>query len=139
MRHKVRIKKLGRTKSHRKSTLINLSKSLIKYERIKTTLAKAKYLRPFIERIIHRAKVNNLHNKRLILSKIQDHYLTNKLFEKISVRYLDRPGGYTRIYKLENPRIGDKAKLALIELVEGKEKKSNSDKIIKTKNLKKEK
>ena len=93
--------------------------SLLKHERIRTTLVKAKELRGYIEPVITRAKENTLHNKRMVLKKIRDRKILVKLFEVISPRYKDRPGGYTRIMKLSRNRVGDNSKMALIELVEG--------------------
>lgn len=125
MRHAKRVKKLGRKSQHRKAMLRNLTTSLIKHERIVTTVQKAKALRAVVEPIITRARKANkvtemekvLHHKREVLKKIKDRSTIVKLFEDIALRYMDRDGGYTRIYKLGN-RKGDNAEMALIELVE---------------------
>ncbi len=125
MRHQKRVKKLGRKKQHRVSMLRNMATSLIKNERIDTTLSKAKVLRTFVEPIITRAKKANdtqdmnviLHHKREVMKKIKDRDVIVKLFEDIALRYMNRNGGYTRIYKL-GPRKGDNAEMAMIELVE---------------------
>jgi large subunit ribosomal protein L17 len=118
MRHKVDGRKLGRTASHRKAMLANMAVSLLKHERIETTLAKAKELRRFVEPIITRAKEDSVHNKRMIRRKISDRKIINKLFENIVPRYTNRNGGYTRIIKLSKYRNGDNSRMALIELVE---------------------
>mgnify|MGYP000853822100 FL=1 len=145
MRHQKRVKKLGRTASHRKALMRNMAASLLKYERIETTIQKAKVLRSYIEPIITTAKKANdtgdvskiLHLKREVLKKIKDRAIIVKLFEEIALRYMNRPGGYTRIYKLGS-RAGDNATMALIELVEEKldttvPKKSDATKTAKTK------
>jgi len=127
MRHGKRIKKLGRTHEHRKAMFINLATSLLKHERIKTTLPKAKVLRAYIEPIITKAKKANqvsdegqiLHQKREVMKKIKDRKAVVRLFEDIALRYMNRNGGYTRIFKLGH-RKGDNAPMALIELVEEK-------------------
>lgn len=118
MRHRVQGRKLKRTASHRKALLKNMATSLLKHERIRTTVAKAKELRSFVEPIITRAKVESLHNKREVLKKIKDRKIVVKLFEDIALRYKERPGGYTRIIKLANTRPGDNSKMCFIELVE---------------------
>ncbi|MDH4127708.1 MAG: 50S ribosomal protein L17 [Spirochaetota bacterium] len=117
MRHKIEGRKLGRSSAHRKAMFANMATSLFKYERIKTTLAKAKELKRFIEPLITRAKEESLHNKRLILKKIKNRKILIKLFENIAPRFKNRPGGYTRIIQL-GFRKGDNSKLAFIELVE---------------------
>ncbi|MFN4245336.1 MAG: 50S ribosomal protein L17 [Brevinematia bacterium] len=117
MRHGDKVKKLGRYKEHRKSMMRNLVVSLIKNERIVTTLARAKYLRKVAEKIITRAKEDNLHNRRLVFSFLRNKRALVKLFNNVAVRYVNRPGGYTRIVKLGKYRKGDNAELAIIELV----------------------
>ena len=94
----------------------NLATSLFRYERIETTTAKAKELRPYAERLITLARRGDLHARRLVARKIQDREVLGKLFDEISSRYAERPGGYTRILKLGN-RKGDAAEISLIELV----------------------
>jgi len=93
-----------------------LATSLFRHERIETTTAKAKELRPYAERLITLARRGDLHARRLVARKIQDREILGKLFDEISSRYADRPGGYTRILKLGN-RKGDAAEISLIELV----------------------
>ncbi|MCX8029575.1 MAG: 50S ribosomal protein L17 [Brevinematales bacterium] len=117
MRHGDKVKKLGRYKEHRKSMLRNLSNSLIKNERIITTVARAKYLKRVIEKIITRSKEDTLHNRRIVFAFLRDGDSVNKLFSNIGVRYKDRNGGYTRIVKLGKFRKGDGAELAVIEFV----------------------
>ena len=96
--------------------LRNLATSLFRHERIETTTAKAKELRPYAERLITLARRGDLHARRLVARKIQDREVLGKLFDEISSRYAERPGGYTRILKLVN-RKGDAAEISLIELV----------------------
>ena len=96
--------------------LRNLATSLFRHERIETTSAKAKELRPYAERLITLARRGDLHARRLVARKIQDREVLGKLFDEISPRYAERPGGYTRILKLGN-RKGDAAEISLIELV----------------------
>lgn len=119
MRHRKKGRKLSRTSSHRKAMFYNMTKSLIKHESIKTTIQKAKELRKYIEPIITTAKINSLNNKRKIFKKIKDKKIINKLFKNIGIRYLNRNGGYTRIYKYKY-RHGDGATMAIIELVDKK-------------------
>jgi large subunit ribosomal protein L17 len=96
--------------------LRNLATSLFRHERIETTTAKAKELRPYAERLITLARRGDLHARRLVARKIQDREVLGKLFDEIASRYAERPGGYTRILKLGN-RKGDAAEISLIELV----------------------
>ena len=116
MRHRKKGRKLQRTASHRRAKLRNLATSLFRHERIETTTAKAKELRPYAERLITLARRGDLHARRLVARKIQDREVLGKLFDEISSRYAERPGGYTRILKLGN-RKGDAAEISLIELV----------------------
>jgi large subunit ribosomal protein L17 len=116
MRHRKKGRKLQRTASHRRAMLRNLATSLFRHERIETTTAKAKELRPYAERLITLARRGDLHARRLVARKIQDREILGKLFDEISSRYAERPGGYTRILKLGN-RKGDAAEISLIELV----------------------
>ena len=116
MRHRKKGRKLQRTASHRRAMLRNLATSLFRHERIETTTAKAKELRPYAERLITLARRGDLHARRLVARKIQDREVLVKLFDEISPRYAERPGGYTRILKLGN-RKGDAAEISLIELV----------------------
>ena len=117
MKHNISQKKLNRTTSHRKALLMNLSNALLKHEQIKTTLPKAKELKPFIEKIITLGKKENLHSRRKASSILHDEKNIKKLFEVFAQRYKDRNGGYTRIVKLGN-RFGDNAPIAIIELVD---------------------
>ena len=119
MRHAIKGRKLNRTSSHRKSLFINLSSSLLKHERIKTTLPKAKDLRSYFEKIVTIGKKNTLANRRLVLSILNSQELVNKLFSDIASRVQGRNGGYTRIMRC-GFRSGDKAPMAIIELVDKK-------------------
>ena len=116
MRHRKKGRQLSRTRSHRKATLRNLATSLFRHGRIETTTAKAKELRPFAERLITLARRGDVHSRRLASRKIADREVLGKLFDDIAPRYMERPGGYTRILKLGN-RKGDAAEMSLIELV----------------------
>ncbi len=116
MRHRKKGRQLSRTRSHRKATLRNLATSLFRHERIETTTAKAKELRPYAERLITLARRGDVHARRLAAMKIQDRDVLGKLFDEIAPRYMERPGGYTRVLKLGN-RKGDAAEMSLIELV----------------------
>jgi large subunit ribosomal protein L17 len=108
--------RLGGGPSNQRKILSNLAASLIEEERITTTVAKAKQLRPYVEKVVTKARRGDLHARRLILRKIQDPEIVTKLFDEIGPRYVERPGGYTRILKL-GPRPGDNAPMARIELV----------------------
>jgi len=110
-------RKLNRTSSHRKALLMNLANSLLKHEQIKTTLPKAKELKPYVEKIITLGKKGNLHNRKQAISILQDLEVVNKLFSEIAKRYENRNGGYTRIMKF-GFRTGDTAPMAIIELVD---------------------
>ena len=117
MRHRKKGRHLSRTASHRKATLRNMATSLFLHERIETTEAKAKELRPFAERIITLARRGDLHARRLAGRNIQDREVLGKLFDDLGPRFAARPGGYTRILKW-GARRGDGADMALIELVD---------------------
>lgn len=110
--------RLGKDSKHQKAMLSNLAVSLFDHERIKTTEAKAKMLRPYAEKLITKAKKGDVHNRRRVLSVIEDREIVHKLFADIAPRFADRNGGYTRILKL-GPRNGDNAPMVLMELVEG--------------------
>jgi large subunit ribosomal protein L17 len=118
MRHRVAHRKLGRITPHRIALLRNLATALFDKERIRTTLPKAKELRPFAERLITLARrdENRLHARRLAARHIQDPAVVKKLFDAIGSRFATRPGGYTRILRL-GPRKGDGAEMAYLELV----------------------
>ncbi|HSR41113.1 MAG TPA: 50S ribosomal protein L17 [Longimicrobiales bacterium] len=117
MRHRKKGRNLSRTSAHKRATLRNMATNLFRHERIRTTKAKAKELRPYAERLISLAKKGDLHARRQAARKIQDREILGKLFDDLGPRFADRPGGYTRILKL-GPRKGDAAEMALIELVE---------------------
>ena len=110
-------KKLNRTSEHRKALLKNMLNSLIKYEQIKTTLPKAKFLKPQADKIITLGKKDNLHNTKSLVSKLQDIKSANKVKKTLSKRYEKRAGGYTRIIKA-GFRYGDNAPMAIIEFVD---------------------
>ncbi len=116
MRHRKKGRNLSRSPSHRRATLRNMATSLFRHERITTTTARAKELRPYAERLITLARRGDLHARRLAARRIADREILGKLFDDIGPRYAERPGGYTRILKLGN-RQGDAADMALIELV----------------------
>jgi large subunit ribosomal protein L17 len=117
MRHGDKINNLGRTASHRKALLENLSIELIRHKRIRTTLAKAKALRKYIEPLITKSKENTTHQRRVVFSYLQDKEAVTELFGPIAEKIGGRPGGYTRIIKL-GIRHGDNAETAMIELVD---------------------
>ncbi len=117
MRHRVAHRKLGRTTEHRMALLRNLAASLISHERIRTTEAKAKELRPFVEKLVTLGKRDSLHARRRALAILPQKATVKKLFGEISPRFSARPGGYTRILKL-GPRQGDGALMAFIEFVD---------------------
>jgi large subunit ribosomal protein L17 len=117
MRHKIKGRKLNRTSSHRKAMFANMAVALIMNEQIKTTLPKAKELRPYLEVLITKSKKSDLETKRRMISIIQDKNAVDKLIGVLGKRYKDRPGGYTRIVKA-GFRYGDLAPLAYIELVD---------------------
>ena len=128
-------KKLNRTSEHRKALLKNMLNSLVKYEQIKTTLPKAKFLKPQADKLITLGKKDSLHNTKMLVSKLQDIKSANKVKKKLSKRYEKRSGGYTRIIKA-GFRYGDNAPMAIIEFVDrdveakriDKKKKSSSEK-----------
>jgi large subunit ribosomal protein L17 len=117
MRHGKKHNHLGRTTSHRKAMLSNMATSLILHKRITTTLAKAKALRVFVEPILTKSKSDTTHSRRTAFSYLQDKDAVSILFRDIAEKIANRPGGYTRIIKMEN-RLGDNAEMALIELVD---------------------
>ena len=117
MRHKLSHRKLNRTSSHRKAMFANMSSALIKHEQIRTTLAKAKELRPIVEKLITLGKKGSLHARRNAISKLSPDAYIDKLFGEMAKRYENRNGGYTRIIKDGN-RYGDSAPMAYIELVD---------------------
>jgi large subunit ribosomal protein L17 len=117
MRHRVKGRKLGRTASHRKATLIALATALLKHKRIKTTMAKAKETRGIVEKLITKARKGDLHSQKQVMNVIKDKEVVKELFAEIVPKVGERPGGYTRVIKLGN-RFGDAASMAIIELVD---------------------
>jgi large subunit ribosomal protein L17 len=117
MRHGLSGRKLNRTKSHRKALFMNLAQALVKHEQIKTTLPKAKDLRPIVEKLVTLGKRGGLHARRQLISHIRDEVLAEKLLTVLAERYKGRPGGYTRVLKA-GFRYGDAAPMAIIEFVD---------------------
>ena len=117
MRHRNKKKSLSRTSSHRRAMLSNMACSIILHKRIKTTVAKAKVLRSFVEPIITKSKNDTTHSRRVIFSKLKNKEAVTELFSNISEKAASRPGGYTRIIKL-GKRLGDFAEMCFIELVD---------------------
>ena len=117
MRRGKKIIKLGRKSAHRKAMLANMAVSLFEHKRITTTSTKAKALKIFVEPLITKSKNDSVHNRRLCFSKLRNKLGVQILFDEISKKVADRPGGYTRIIKLGN-RMGDNASMAMIELVD---------------------
>ena len=117
MRHRVGGRKLQRTSSHRAALFRNMAAALIKHEQITTTVAKAKELRPYVEKLVTLAKRGGLSNRRLAKSRLMDDAQLNKLFDIIAKRYADRDGGYTRVIKA-GIRSSDAAPIAVIEFVD---------------------
>ena len=117
MRHGKQRHKLSRDAAHRRALLRNLSRDVIQHERIKTSQAKAKAVKPRVEKLITLAKRGDLHARRQALSELgQDKFIVHKLFEEVAPRYAERPGGYTRIVKL-GPRRSDSTEMVFLELV----------------------
>ncbi len=117
MRHGNKVNKLGRTASHRRALLANLTISLIKHKRVTTTVAKAKALRMYVEPIITKSKNDTMHSRRTVFSYLRDKDSIKELFSTVAEKVANRPGGYTRILKL-GTRMGDNAEMAMIELVD---------------------
>jgi len=117
MRHGFSGRKLNRKQSHRKAMLSNMAAALIKHEQIKTTLPKAKELRPVVERLVTLGKKGGLHNRRQAYAYLRDNDMVQKLFSTLAERYESRPGGYTRVLKA-GFRYGDAAPMSVIEFVE---------------------
>ena len=126
MKHNIKNKKLNKTSSHRKAMFMNMSNALIKHEQITTTLAKAKELRRFVEKIVTLGKKGDLTSRRKTISTLQDNKMTKKVFDVLADRYKNRSGGYTRIIKLGH-RFGDNAPTAVIELVDRDENAKGID------------
>ncbi len=117
MRHGVKLNRLGRKTAHRKALMMNLACQLIEHKRIVTTTAKAKALRVYVEPLLTRSKTDDTHNRRIVFSYLQSKETIIELFSTVSEKIANRPGGYTRIIKMQ-PRIGDAAEMAMIELVD---------------------
>ena len=139
MRHGMANKKLNRTSEHRKALLKNMLNSLIKYEQIKTTLPKAKFLKPQADKIITLGKKDSLHNTKILISQLHEIKSANKVKKTLSKRYSSRKGGYSRVLKA-GFRTGDDAPMAVIELVDRnlEAKKVDKPKKTQTKDKKKE-
>ena len=126
MKHNIKNKKLNKTSSHRKAMFMNMSNALIKHEQITTTLAKAKELRRFVEKIVTLGKKGDLLSRRKTISILQDQKMLKKVFDVFAERYKARSGGYTRIIKLGN-RYGDNAPTAVIEFIDRDENAKGLD------------
>lgn len=134
MRHGKKDNHLGRKKAHRDALLSNMASSLILHKRITTTVAKAKALRKYVEPLITKAKTDTMHSRRTAFSYLQNKDSIKALFGEVATRTAERPGGYTRIIKLGDVRLGDNAEMCLMELVdfnetykqEGAEKKGKT-------------
>ena len=118
MRHGRKVNKLGRTASHRHAMMSNLASSLILNKRITTTVAKAKALRKYVEPLITKAKDDTQHSRRTVFSYLQNKESVKSLFGEVASKTSERPGGYTRIVKLAEVRVGDNSEMCLIELVD---------------------
>lgn len=118
MRHSKHKHKLGVNPSHRKSLMRNLAIEVIDHEKIKTTQAKTLAIRGFVEKLVTLAKVDSVHNRRLAFAKLNNKEAVGKLFTEIGPKFKERNGGYTRITKLADKRVGDASKMAYISFVE---------------------
>jgi len=125
MRHNKKFNHLGRKTAHRKAMLSNMATSLLIHKRIKTTVAKAKALRLYVEPLITKSKTDSTHSRRVVFSHLKSKEAVTELFRDISMKVADRPGGYTRIIKLGN-RLGDNAEMCMIELVDYNEHMLNT-------------
>ena len=117
MRHNKKFNHLGRTTSHRKAMLSNMASSLIQHKRIATTLAKAKALQVYVEPLLTKSKEDTTHSRRTVFSHLQNKEVVTELFQNVSVKIANRPGGYTRILRT-GFRLGDNAEMCIIELVD---------------------
>lgn len=126
MRHKMSGRKLNRTSSHRKAMFKNMATALIKHEQIRTTLPKAKDLRPIVEKLITLGKKGDLAARRLLISRLGDETMAKKVFDVLAPRYDGRPGGYIRVMKA-GFRYGDNAPMAIIEFVDRDESARGQD------------
>ncbi|UOQ65646.1 50S ribosomal protein L17 [Hymenobacter volaticus] len=118
MRHGKTINHLGRTASHRNAMLSNMASSLIMHKRVTTTVAKAKALRQFVEPLLTKAKNDTTHSRRTVFSVLENKETLKELFGDVAAKIANRPGGYTRIIKLSESRLGDNAEMCVIELVD---------------------
>ncbi|MCB0487229.1 MAG: 50S ribosomal protein L17 [Cyclobacteriaceae bacterium] len=134
MRHGKKVNHLGRKSAHRQALLSNMASSLILNKRITTTLAKAKALRKYVEPLITKSKNDTTHSRRVVFSYLQNKDSVSTLFGEVASRIADRPGGYTRIIKLGDARLGDSAEMCLMELVDFNDiyKKDGAEKKAKT-------
>jgi len=134
MRHGKKVNHLGRTSAHRQALLSNMASSLILKKRITTTVSKAKELRKYVEPLITKAKTDSTHSRRVVFSYLQNKESVSTLFGEVAGRTSERKGGYTRIIKLSDPRLGDAADMCLMELVDFNDlyKKDGSAKKAKT-------
>jgi large subunit ribosomal protein L17 len=141
MRHGKKVNHLGRKTAHRHALLSNMASSLILHKRITTTLAKAKALKKYVEPLITKAKDNTMHSRRTVMSYLQNKESVVALFGEVAGRTADRPGGYTRIIKLGDARLGDAADMCLLELVDFNDiyKKEGAEKKAKTRRGRKSK
>lgn len=139
MRHGKKVNHLGRKTAHRQALLSNMASSLILNKRITTTIAKAKALKQYIEPLITKAKSNTTHSRRTVMSYLQNKDSVTTLFGEVAGRTADRPGGYTRIIKLGDVRLGDAAEMCLLELVDFNDiyKKEGAEKKAKTRRSRK--
>ena len=126
MRHGMKRRKLNRTASHRKALFVNMANALIKHEQIKTTLPKAKELKPVVDKLITLGKKGGLHRRRQAFAQMRDDAMVSKLFDTLAERYSERPGGYSRVLKA-GFRYGDSAPMAIIELVDRDEDAKGQD------------
>ena len=126
MKHRIKGRKLNRTSTHRKALFANMASSLIKHEQIKTTLPKAKELKPIVEKLITLGKKGELHHRRQAMAQLTDKVQAAKLFDSLAERYKERHGGYVRVLKA-GFRYGDNAPMAIIELVDRDESARGQD------------
>ena len=118
MRHNKHKYKLGVDPAHRQSMMRNLASEIIDHGKIKTTHTRSKALKIFVEKLVTIAKVDTVANRRLVYSKLNDRNATNKLFTEVAPKFVQRPGGYTRVIKISDQRLGDATKMAYISFVD---------------------
>ena len=118
MRHGKKNNHLGRTAAHRAALLSNMASSLILHKRIQTTVAKARALRTYVEPLLSKSKTDSTHSRRTVFSYLMNKESVKELFDDVATRIANRPGGYTRIIKLGEKRLGDNSEMCLIELVD---------------------